>query len=76
MHHLIKIYVRETAGMSTLYVGRLRSAMCEVFKAVNNIDSEYHKKYFTLKDYVYEARTVMPLIVPKFSFCEIQQEKS
>ncbi len=58
--------LRETAGMSTMYVGRLRSAMCEVFKAVNGIGPEYLKKYFSLKEQVHEIRTVKPLVVPKF----------
>ncbi len=59
--------------MSTLYVGRLRSAMCEDFKAVNDIGPEYLKKYFTLKDHVYETRTVMPL-VPKLSLSNSARE--
>ncbi len=53
--------------MSTLYVGRLRSLMCEVFKAVNDTGPEYLKKYFILKDHVHETRAVMPLVVPKFN---------
>ncbi len=56
----------KTAGIATLCVSRLTSAMCEIFKAVNDIGPEYLKKYFTLKDHVYESRTVMPLVVLKF----------
>ena len=35
------------------------------FKTVNGTDPEYLKQYFTLKDHVYETKTVMSL-VPKF----------
>ncbi len=50
----------EISGMSTLNVGRLRSAMCEVFKAINDTGSEYLKKYFTFKDQFYETCAVVP----------------
>ncbi len=53
--------------MSTLYVGRLRTAMCEVFKVVNDIGPAYLKKHFTLKDRLYETRTAIPLVLPKFN---------
>ncbi len=59
--------LREKAGMSTMYVGRLRTAMCEVFKVVNDIGPVYLKQYFTLKDSSYETRTAMPLVVLKFN---------
>ena len=58
--------------MSTLYVGRGRSAMCEVFKAVNDTGPQYAKKYFTLNHHVYKTRALMLLVVSKF----IWQEKS
>ncbi len=51
----------------TLYVSRVRSAMREVFKAVNDIGLEYLKKYFTLKDHIYETRTVTSLVIRKFN---------
>ncbi len=53
--------------MSTLYVGRLRTGMCEVFKVVNDIGPAYLKKYFTLKVRFYETRAAMPLVVLKFN---------
>ncbi len=39
---------------------------CDIFKAINDTGPEYVKKYFTLKDHVYETRSVMALVVPKF----------
>ncbi len=39
---------------------------CDISKAINDTGTEYVKKYFTLKDHVYETRAVMALVVPKF----------
>ncbi len=48
-HHSSYKELREKAGMSILYVGRLRTAICEVFKVVNDIGPVNFKKHFTLK---------------------------
>ncbi len=56
----------EKAGVSTLYVDRLRAAMCEVYKVFKDIGPAYLKKYFTIQDSFYETRTAMPLVLPKF----------
>ncbi len=55
----IKNYGRNPVGVFSLYVDRLRTAMCEVYKIVNNIGLAYLKKYFTIKDTSYETRTAM-----------------
>ena len=44
-----------------------------MFKAVNDIDPEYLKKQFIMKDHVYETRTVMPLVVPTFKFIKFSK---
>ncbi len=60
-HHSPYRELREKAGTSTLYVGRLRTAMCEVFKLVNDICPVYLKTHFILKDKFSETRAAMPL---------------
>ena len=39
--------------MATLYVGRLRTPMCEVFEVIHNIVPVYLKKYCILKEDIY-----------------------
>ncbi len=56
----------EKACVSKLFVDQLRTAMCEVFKVVNDIGPDYLKKYFTIKDSFYVTRATMPLVLPKF----------
>ncbi len=60
--------LRKKAGVSTLYVDRLTTPMCEVYKVVNDIGLAYLKKYFTnftIKDSFYETRTAMSLVLHK-----------
>ena len=58
--------LREKSGVTSLYVDRERTAMCEVYKVVNDIGPTYLKKYFTIKDTLYETRIAMSLVLPKF----------
>ncbi len=48
--------------MSNFFVGRMRNAICELFKGDNDSVSVY-QKYFTLKGSFYETREAMPLVI-------------
>ncbi len=41
--------LRERAGVSILYLDRLRISMCEVYKVINEMGPVYPKKLFTQK---------------------------
>ncbi len=56
----------ERTGVLILYLDRLRTSMCEVYKIINEIGPVYLQKLFTEKKTGYESRAAVPVAVPKF----------
>ena len=58
--------LRERDGVTILYVDRLRTSMCEVYRIINEIGPIYLQKLYTQKKTPYESRSAVPVAVPKF----------
>ena len=56
--------LREKSGLALLYVNRLHNVMCEIYKIINGMSSEY-SQLVNLKEIPYETRSVVPLDQPK-----------
>lgn len=57
----------DKVGLDTLFIRRLKSIACEVFKAINDLSPTFLRDIFNVKELHHEMRDDVILIQPKFS---------
>ena len=55
----------KTSWLALLYVNRLCNIMCEIYKIITGMSSEYLRQLVNLKEMPYETGSVAPLDQPK-----------